>query len=176
MQETRSDGSEKELKKWCKIFNSKQIYLTSYGTRAVGAGIIVRSEESFHVLHHFDDPAGRYVGIVGDHEDAKFLILSFYSPSIASEIRDFVINQIYEQLSSMGEDLPQFLIVGGDTNTVFSKLDKQGGNLNLKHEAINAFEQIKQRFSLVDTYRVKNPTKQEFSWEVLNPNIISREN
>ena len=113
LQETRSDGSDKELKKWSKIFNSKQIYLTSFGTRAVGAGIIVRSEESFTVLNHFDDPAGRYVGIVGDHEECKFLILSFYSPSLEREIRDFVINHIYEQLSNLGEGLPQFIITGG---------------------------------------------------------------
>ena len=172
LQETRSDGSDKELKKWCKIFNSKQIYLTSYGTRAVGAGIVVRSNETFNVSHHFVDPAGRYVGIVGDHEEGKFLILSFYSPSIAREIRDFVINHIYEQLNLLGEDLPQFLIAGGDSNTVFSALDKQGGNMQFKHEAINAFEQIKQRFSLFDSYRVKNPNKREFSWEVLNPAII----
>ena len=58
LQETRSDGSEKELKKWYKNFNCKQIYLTSYGTRAVGAGIIVRSDETFKVLHQFVDPAG----------------------------------------------------------------------------------------------------------------------
>ena len=68
--------------------------------------------------------------------------------------------------------MPQFLILGGDTNTPFSHLDKQGGNPNLKYEAINAFETLKQRFSLIDSYRVKNLDKVEFSWEVLNPQII----
>ena len=53
VQETRTDGSEKELKKWRKIFNSQQIYLTNFGTRSVGAGIIVRSEECFKVHHCF---------------------------------------------------------------------------------------------------------------------------
>ena len=50
---------------------------------------------------------------------------------------------IYEQLESLGQDLPQFLILGGDTNTPFSQLDKQGGNANLKTEAIVAFDQLK---------------------------------
>ena len=172
LQETRSDGSESELKKWRKVFNCKQIYFTSYGTRAVGAGIIVRDPETFNVLHQFADPAGRYLGIVGDHEEGKFLILSFYSPSVSKEIKAFVINHIYAQLENMGEDLPQFLIAGGDTNTVFSALDKEGGNLNYKLEAINAFEQFKTRFSLFDSFRTKNPYKKEFSWEVLNPSII----
>ena len=55
---------------------------------------------------------------------------------------------------------------------MFNAIDKQGGNLEFKWEAINAFEQLKQRFSLTDIYRVKHPDKQEFTWEVLNPSII----
>ena len=86
VQETRTDGSEKEIKKWRKIFNSKQVYLTSFGTKSVGAGIIVKNEDCFKVHHYFLDPLGRYAGIVGDHEDGKFLVLSFYSPSIELEI------------------------------------------------------------------------------------------
>ena len=172
LQETRTDGTNRELKKWQKIFNTKHIYLTAFGTRAVGAGIVIRSEETFKVLSSFHDPLGRYVGVIGDHEDGKFLVLSFYSPSISREIKDFIINSIYKQLDNLGQDLPQFLILGGDSNTAFSQLDKQGGNQNLKTEAINAFDQLKQRFSLFDSYRSKNPDKQEFSWEVLNPKII----
>ena len=172
LQETRSDGSDKELKKWQKIFNTKHVFLTAFGTRAVGAGIVIRSDETFKVLSSFQDPLGRYVGVIGDHEDGKFLVISFYSPSISREIRDFIINTIYSQLESLGQEIPQFLILGGDSNTVFSQLDKQGGNNCLKIEAINAFDQLKQRFALFDSYRTKNPNKQEFSWEVLNPEII----
>ena len=140
--------------------------MTAFGTRAVGAGIVIRSDDTFKVLSSFHDPLGRYVG------GGKFLVLSFYSPSISREIKDFIINSIYKQLDNLGQDLPQFLILGGDSNTAFSHLDKQGGNPNLKTEAINAFDQLKQRFSLFDSYRSKNPNKQEFSWEVLNPKII----
>ena len=108
LQETRTDGSEKEIKKWQKIFNSKQIYLTEFGTRAVGAGIVVRNSEVFKVFRSFHDPSGRYVGVIGDHEEGKFLVLSFYSPSISREIRDFVINHIYQQLIDLEQELPQF--------------------------------------------------------------------
>ena len=136
------------------------------------AGIIIQDENIFKVHHHFSDPAGRFVGIVGDHEDGKFLILSFYSPSIEREIKDFVINHIYAQLTSMGADLPEFIVCGGDTNTVFSNLDKQGGNNIFKNQAINAFETLKDKFNIFDSFRLKNPYKREFSWETLNPQII----
>ena len=83
-----------------------------------------------------------------------------------------MIDHIYAQLINMGEDLPEFLILGGDSNTVFSNLDKQGGNNNLKHQAINAFDTLKIKFKLFDSFRLKNPNKREYSWETLNPQII----
>ena len=82
LQETRSNGTNKELKKWRKTFNSKQIYLTSYGPKAVGAGIIIKNEDVFKVHNVFKDPEGRFIGIIGDHEVGRFLVLSFYSPSV----------------------------------------------------------------------------------------------
>ena len=172
VQETRSEGSEKEIKKWSKLFNSKQIYLTNFGTKSVGAGIIVKNEEVFKVHKYFLDPLGRYAGVVGDHEDGKFLILSFYSPSVEKEIKDFVIDKLCTQLTSMGEDMPEFIILGGDTNTVFSRLDKQGGTPKLKCQAINAFEELKITSKTFDTFRVKNPYRREYSWETLNPKVI----
>ena len=69
------------------------------------------------------------------------------------------------RLDEMGEDLPEFLILGGDTNTVFNSLDKEGGNQNFKVEAINAFERLKQKFSLIDTFRGKNPYTKDFTWD-----------
>ena len=89
-----------------------------------------------------------------------------------NEIKNFVIDHLCTKLQEMGEDLPEFLILGGDTNTVFSHLDKQGGSKTLKCNAINAFEDLKAQFSLLDTYRIKNPFMKEYSWETLNPNII----
>ena len=117
-------------------------------------------------------PLGRYVGVIGDHEEGKFLVLSFYSPSVEKEIENFVINKLCLQLTNMGEDLPQFLIVGGDTNTVFSRMDKEGGSQHLKSKAINAFDDLKMKFKMFDTFRVKKPLKREYSWETFNPQII----
>ena len=112
------------------------------------------------------------MGIVGDHEDGKFLVVSFFSPSIDKEIKQFVINSLCKQLYDMGEEMPQFLILGGDTNTVFSRLDKEGGSQSLKYNAINAFEDLKIKFNLFDSFRTKNPDKREYSWGTLNPQII----
>ena len=98
LQETRSDGSDKELKKWCKTFNTKQIYLTNFGSSAVGAGIIIKDDDVFKVNHEIKDPKGRFVGVIGDHEEGRFLVLSFYSPSLEIDIVNFAwcsANTIY---------------------------------------------------------------------------------
>ena len=76
----------------------------------------------------------------------------------------------------MGEELPEFMVLGGDTNTVFTKLDKEGGNNFFKTKAINAFEELQTKFDLFDTYRVKNPFQQKFSWEKLNQSVMRERN
>ena len=113
LQETRSDGTEIELKRWRKIFNSKQIFLSDFGPNSVGAGIIIGNDQVFKVHTQFSDPEGRFVGVIGDHEDGQFLILSFYSPSIEGEIKDFVLNKLSSQLAQLGTNLPEFIIFGG---------------------------------------------------------------
>ena len=93
------------------------------------------------------------MGVIGDHEEGQFLLLSFYSPYVENEIRDFVINEIYQTLTNLGQQLPQFLIIGGDTNTVFAPIDKKGGVPHYKYNAINAYNTLANKFSLIDTYR-----------------------
>ena len=80
LQETRTDGSFKAKQMWKKIFNSSQIFLTKQGSNAVGAGVVIGSENIFKVSSHILDPLGRYAAVIGDHEEGKFLILSFTAP------------------------------------------------------------------------------------------------
>ena len=46
--------------------------------RSVGKGMIVTNNDLFKVHHCFSDPHWIYVGIVGDQEEGKFLILSLW--------------------------------------------------------------------------------------------------
>ena len=88
------------MKKWSKIFNNSQIYFTEYGTNAVGAGIIIKNNGCFRVDHVLKDPLGRFIGVLGDHEDGRFLIGSFYCPSLDNEIKNFINNDIYEMIQT----------------------------------------------------------------------------
>ena len=174
LQEIRSDGSEKELKKWGKIFNTNQIFFTEYGPESVGAGILIRNNGKFRVDNVIKDPMGRFVAIIVDHEEGRFFIGSFYSPSQSNDIKQFIEIYVIRMLSSLDENnnLPEFIILGGDTNTAFSLKDKQGGLSNLKQGALNAFLALQERFNLQDILRVKHPDALKFSWERTNPSVI----
>ena len=77
--------------------------------------------------------------MIEDHEECSFLILSLSSPSVESQIKLF-IDELSVQFAKLGSNLPEFIIVGGDTNTAFSSLDKEGGSLAPKHKAIHCFD------------------------------------
>ena len=68
--------------------------------------------------------------------------------------------------------LPQFTILAGDTNTTFSMKDKEGGSNKQKHRAINSFLGLQDRFNLQDIFRIKYPESRKYSWECINPTII----
>ena len=174
MQETRTDGSDQEFKKWSKIFNTNQIFLTGYGSNSVGAGIVIRSSDVFKVDQVIKDPLGRYVAVLGDHEDGRFLVASFYCPSQDKEIRQFIDNEVYKLVSSLEDnnELPQFTILAGDTNTTFTAKDKEGGSNRQKQGAINSLLGLQDRFNLQDIFRVKHPELRKYSWECINPSII----
>ena len=68
--------------------------------------------------------------------------------------------------------LYQFTVLGGDTNTTFSSIDKEGGSDRQKHGAINSFLGLNNRFNLQDIFRIKNPEVKKFTWSTLHPTII----
>ena len=152
LQETRSDGSKKESKKWSKIFNTNQIFFTEFGSEAVGSGIIIRNNDKFRVDNVIKDPQGRFVAILGDHEEGRFLVSSFYCPSQNNDIKRFIEDEIIQMISSLEENnkLPEFCILGGDTNTAFSNKDKEGGLNVLKQAALTSFLGLQDRFNLQD--------------------------
>ena len=83
------------------------------------------------------------------------------------QIRDFVTNELAQIMTSLEQEgkLPEFIILGGDTNTVFSSQDKIGGSQNYKKAAINAFRHMTDKFDLHDSFRLKHPDVKKFSWE-----------
>ena len=91
VQETCTTGDVKERKIWEKVFKTKNIFLTSFGGNSVGAGIVIREVANFRVQK---DPNGRYVGVVGDHEEGNFPILCTYAPVPDIQIMIFIKDEI----------------------------------------------------------------------------------
>ena len=171
-QETRTDNSEEDLKKWQKHFQTKQVYFTKYGHRERGAAIVIDNEDSFRVEAELDDPEGRFFGVIGDHNDIHCLLLSIYAPYVEADLKNFIKDTIYKQLEELGQKLPEFVIIGGDFNVCMTKLDKEGGRNFLKETAIIEINRLLERFSLLDIFRTRNPKVRSFTFEKLRPTIL----
>ena len=94
LQEIRTDGSQKEIKKWSKIFDTNHIFFTEHGSESVGAGIIIRNNNKFRVDNVIKDPLGRFISVLGDHEEGRFLITCMYCPSQNNVIKLFTNEDI----------------------------------------------------------------------------------
>ena len=171
-QETRTDESDIDLKKWQKAFQTKQVFFTKYGHQRRGAAIVIDNEDSFRVEAELEDNEGRYFGVIGDHNDSHCLLLSIYAPYVEGELKDFIRNTIYRQMEELGQKIPEFVILGGDFNLCLKQIDKQGGRGRLKETAIVEVDRLMERFKLLDIFRVRNPDTTGFTYEKLRPSIL----
>jgi exonuclease III len=171
-QETHTDNSEADVKKWQKAFQMKQIYFTKLGHRERGTAIVIDSEDSFRVEAELEDIEGRYFGVIGDHNDAHCLLLSVYAPYVEVDLKSFIRNTVYQKLEELGQKLPEFIVIGGDFNLCLKQIDKEGGRNRLKESAVVETERLLERFKLIDIYRVRNPNTKCFTYEKLRPTIL----
>ena len=61
-------------------------------------------------------------------------------------------------------------VLGRDWNLIFDKtLDFMGGSSSLKYSSLKRLQSIMIDFNLVDIWRVRNPSCQQFTWHRSNP-------
>ena len=72
-------------------------------------------------------------------------------------------------------DVDTRLIWGGDWNCILDKsLDAMGGSPSLKKESVKVIQNLMNDFSLVDVWRLRNPTYKKFSWRRTKPVTMRR--
>ena len=67
-------------------------------------------------------------------------------------------------MSDLGQKLPEFVIIGGDFNLCLTNLDKMGGNMRLKQNAIIEIESLMNRFNICDIFRDLHPDEQKYTY------------
>merc|ERR1712059_156235 len=63
---------------------------------------------------------------------------------------------------------------GGDWNFTYENIDISGGRYDMWENSINEMHEKKDKFDLIDIWRVKNPEKVRYTWRRKRPLIQSR--
>ena len=100
--------------------------------------------------------------------------MNIYAPNKDACSRKFFEN-LQRVLSEFGITNEDNVIIGGDFNCPLNPLlDKKGGILIPRANEIRAIETLKEKFSLQDIWRVKNPDLKSFTWSQKSPFVFCR--
>ena len=162
LQETHC--TEKTAKNWEIEWGGKMFH--SYGeSNARGTAILLskamtRKTEKPVVT---TDNQGRWVMAELEINNAKYVIVNIYGPN-----RD--VPGFYNEASNiLANTSAEYIIVGGDFNLVLDPELDSKNRPDSQPKACQALQEMMDRHSLVDIWRVLNPDMTDFTWYKLHP-------
>ena len=140
----------------------------SFGTfNSRGTSILVSFQTNHKVIHLEHCPEGNYSVLVCTIHSNTYTIINIYGPN---EDRPSFFQNIKQKL-----DLPNAnVIIGGDFNFVIDLHQDSNYIRQNNPRAKNAFLEIMEEHSLVDSWRELNPGKKAFTWAKRNPHRFGR--
>ena len=110
------------------------------------------------------DSQGRTIQVVIEDANHKFNLINTYAPRTNIE-RKYYFATICNFLSATEEN-----ILGGDLNCISdNKLDKLGGNPNVRQSATTILHTITQQHNMTDIWRDRNRDIRKYTWTGKNP-------
>ena len=138
-------------------------------SQSCGVGVLFNIHLDYTVQRFYYDPAGRCLVLDVSIGKQVLRLINIYAPNVPAERRQF-FNSLDHHLSGRHK-----VILAGDFNCVeSSQLDKIGGNPDRGTEGIEILKNACSSFQLVDPFRRKNPSKQEFSYISKSNTVRSR--
>lgn len=163
MQETHSDSEIENL--WAEEFGSNNLLIFGHGaSNARGVCIGIVGEFGQVIRNKIIDPNGRFIILELTIADKPFVIINAYNENVELQQINF-----WDTLLSHMENIctsPDInIILAGDFNMFLNtNLEAQGGNPTLKKNSIARFLRIKEKFDLIDIWRIRNPSKRRFTF------------
>lgn len=146
--------------------------LFSHGTsNSRGVAIAFRHSLEYKTLSiPVCDKNGRYIILYAEIQGSPYLLVNCYAPNAEQEqIKTF--QEIHNHIKAMELNPDTNFIFGGDWNLVFDiEMDAIGKNRKLKSDSIYHLNKIMADFSLIDIWRVRNPSLRQFTWRRTAPN------
>ena len=167
LQETHSE--EKDVNTWVKEWGSP-IYF-SHGTRQ-SSGVTIMLRDKYEIVKCENNIQGRMMTIFLNIQDQSIAISNIYAPNKNEDQVEFyhTIHTILNTKSFCNTEI----VLCGDFNLVLNtKLDKKGGLMQNKSSG-KVLHEIIDDFNMHDLWRLKNPSKQEFTWSRPKHRIFCR--
>ena len=135
------------------------IFFNHGSNHARGVAILVHSRLDHNIRRVRHDDNGRILNLLLDFDDVTLNIINTYAPNTDSERRLFFT--ILEDFIS--HDCEN--IIGGDFNCVSDpRLDKFGGNPNVRQSSSLFLDSINARHGLSDIWRERHKNERNFTW------------
>ena len=140
----------------------------SFGTgKSAGVATLLSPKFSGKILRFLHDSDGRILSVLVDLNNIKLNIVNIYAPNTVSD-RKIFFEQLHDFFLSQGD-----LLIGGDFNCTDNVLDKFHSNVVVSTDK-NSFKSLMNDFSLVDTWRRRNPRGTSFTWYNSDHTLASR--
>ena len=139
--------------------------LFNHGTNiARGVAILIHSRLDYNVTQTRGDNEGRVLNIVLELDGHILNIINVYAPQTDNARRTFFCG-LGEFISAEDNN-----IIGGDFNCIADvRLDKIGGNQNVRQLASASLQSISSQFSLCDIWRDRHKDTRSFTWTGCHP-------
>ena len=166
LQETHSDINDEKLWKsqWGEV-----AFFASFTSNSRGVAILIRNSINVKVNAIFKDPNGRFLIISATLNELPVTLVNVYGPN--NDDPDFLL-EVFAEIDKFDNE---FLIVGGDFNTVIDHLDYQGSRQH--HSNIKTSEMlsvIMEEYGLCDVWRSFHPGLKKYTRHQKSPRALSR--
>lgn len=144
------------------------IFSATYNSKQRGVSILVNKNLS--LTHHSTttDPEGRFLILNASINHTPFTFANIYGPN--NDDPTF-FHTIFKALQDKTN-----ILLAGDFNTVINPtIDHSNSTGNIRHtNSSDIIKQYMQRYGLSDSWRIKNPTKLEYTYTSLHHKSSSR--
>ena len=163
--EQLSPGMETVHDLWCNQWGG-QIYFSNGTNHGKGVAILLKPSSDIKVLKEEKDDERRFLALVLNIQDSKFICINIYAPNEDNSSSQF-FHKTQKKIKSMEIEATDNIIWGGDFNIIFEpELERKGGNkiIQLKDKSIEIVDDIVQPLDLNDSRRLKFPNSKRYTW------------
>uniref|UniRef100_A0A803KEP9 Reverse transcriptase domain-containing protein n=1 Tax=Xenopus tropicalis TaxID=8364 RepID=A0A803KEP9_XENTR len=142
---------------------------TPYISKSRGTMILLADTLGFTLTESKTDTAGRFNIIKGLINNTKYTIASVYLPPTEQH------SALSATLQALSEIEEGTLIVGGDLNVALEPiLDTSTGHSSMPYKKIESLKKMLRTHTLIDTWRLTNPTSRNYSFYSPVHDVYSR--